>query len=110
MNLKPLELPDTGLIVLDLDRRTYAGLSHDGTYWHLLQAATAEQAKSFDYVGDDGLTVSPVRAGDLICSCPGGRWRRHCYRLDEARAFERSIEEEARWGDLPEPEKALVPA
>jgi hypothetical protein len=108
--INPMLLPHTGLIVLDVDRRTYIGLSRDGTYWHMVQAATPEMAKAYEFVNADGMTVSPVATGDLVCSCPGGRFRQHCYRIDQAKEFERSIEEEARWGDLPEPEKALASA
>jgi hypothetical protein len=109
--MNPMEMPHTGLIVLDVDRRTYIGLSHDGRYWHLIgPVPSAEVARYFDRTDADGNAMSPVAVGDLVCTCAGGRWKNTCYRLDQAKEFERSIEEEARWGDAPEPEKALVSA
>jgi len=92
-----LEQPD-GLIVLDVDRRTYAALSRDESYWHLIQPASEPIARGFDYVDANGLTVTPVAVGDLTCTCAGGRFKRHCYRIDQAKAFEQRLENDLRWG------------
>lgn len=95
MNSRELK---NGLVIFDEARRTYAALSRDGSYWHVIQPATEATAKAFEYVGDDGLTVRPVESGQLICTCAGGRFHRHCYRLDQAEAFEASRAIEVDWG------------
>lgn len=87
-----------GLVVLDADRRTYAGLSRDGTYWHLIQPASEATVKALEYEDANGLRVQPVALGQLICTCAGGRFHRHCYRTEQAEAFERSRASEVDWG------------
>ncbi len=73
-----------GLVVLDEDRRTYMAISRDGSYYHLIQAADAEHPLVRDQL---------ARVGQLVCSCPGGRFRAQCYRLAQANAHEASIRE-----------------
>jgi len=67
------------LTILDAGRRTYAGLSHDGTYWHLIAP----------FAGVDG---------ELVCTCKGGRMHGRCWRMDQAIAFEAG---DARQASLP---------
>ncbi len=74
------------LVVLDATRRTYAGLSTSGDYWHLIQPARPDDPR----VGD-GLER---RAGELVCTCAGGTYRGTCWRTKEAEAFEAGIPRE----------------
>jgi len=60
--------PADALTILDAERRTYAGLSHDGTYWHLIAPFAGE--------------------GNLVCTCVGGRTHGRCWRMSQAIAFE----------------------
>lgn len=99
-----LELSN-GLVVLDEARRLYVALSRDGSYYHVIQPATEVAAKSFEYTSDEGLLVQPVAPGELICTCAGGRFHRHCYRTGQAETFERErasglqrLASEADWG------------
>lgn len=64
----------SALAVVDASRRLYVGLSHDGSYWHVVSP----------YVPDhpDGETY------ELTCTCAGGRYHGRCWRLDQAVAFE----------------------
>lgn len=75
----PLGHLKTDLVVLDADRRLYAGLARDGSYYHVVQPARRDDPR----VGD-GLR----RAGQLVCSCNGGMFRGTCYRVEEAERFE----------------------
>lgn len=73
------------LIVFDPDRRTYVGLSRDGSYWHVIRPATKDDAGVLRI-------RTPGRADEfippMVCSCPAGRRRKSCYRVDEALAYE----------------------
>lgn len=57
------------LTILDASRRTYAGLSRDGQYWHLIAP----------FAGVEGV---------LVCTCKGGRTHGRCWRMHQAIAFE----------------------
>lgn len=76
------DVPADALTILDARRRTYAALSHDGTYWHLISP----------FAGD----------GELVCTCAGGRQHGRCWRLDQAIAFEA--------GDARQASPALIPS
>ena len=77
---RPIGPVDDALVVLDSNRRLYAGLSRDGSYWHVVQPAQV------DLVNADGATARS--AGQLVCGCKGGAFRGTCYRVEEAEAFE----------------------
>lgn len=68
------------LVVLDEPRRLYAGLSRDGTYWHVVHPAQV------DMVNAENAVIRAV--GQLICTCKGSAFRGTCYRVLEAEAFE----------------------
>ena len=75
----PISVTPSGLFIFDAERRTYLALNRAGDAYHLIRPADAE-----DPLVRDGR----VEVGDLICTCPGGRYGRGCYRLEEARAWE----------------------
>lgn len=79
--LRYLQIAPEGdeLVCLDAERRLYAGLSRDRTYWHIIQPLPLEDPR----VGD-GLR----KAGELGCTCPGGVYHGRCYRVGQAEAFE----------------------
>lgn len=81
---------DSGLHILDQDRRTFMALSRDESYWHLIRPVRAE---------DPGVAEGNVREGDLTCSCLGGVYRGDCYRIRQAEAFEREMAEAAFWAE-----------
>lgn len=89
MNLHELE---GGLWVLDLDRRTYAALSRDGSYWHLIRPRRAEDAQAGAW----------REVGVLMCNCAGAQRHGRCYRVEEAEKFERQLDDSA-WGLAPSP-------
>lgn len=68
---RPIGPVGDALVVLDAHRRLYAALSHDGAYWHV---------------------VSPDEGGILGCSCAGARFRGTCWRLEEAKGYEGTVE------------------
>lgn len=72
-----------GLVVIDRERRAYAGLSRDGEYYHLIGPA-----HPLDLRVADGRR----QAGQLVCSCQGGMVRGTCYRTLEAEAIEDAAE------------------
>lgn len=61
----------------DLRRRTFAALSRDGSYYHLVHPVAADD---FRVTRED----STVKPGDLVCECAGGRNRGTCYKTKEA--------------------------
>lgn len=67
------------LVAIDEGRRTYMGLSRDGSRYHLIQPLEA-----WHPIVVDGIR----RAGDLGCSCQGGTFRGTCYRVAQAEAHE----------------------
>jgi DNA (cytosine-5)-methyltransferase 1 len=71
--------PDT-LVILSASRRTYAALSRDGSYLHVVQPLQVE------LVAEDGTVLQ--RVGSLTCSCKGGQFRGACYQVARAEAFE----------------------
>lgn len=92
------------LVVLDRERRLYAGLNREGTAWHVIQPA-----QLWDPRVGDGLVV----VGQLVCSCQGGTFRGVCYRTKEARAFEARQADQAAapsWLREPVPETELEKA
>ena len=79
----------------DPARRTWLALSRDGTYWHVVTPARDD-----DFIVRDGLR----RAGELTCSCDGGRYRGTCYVVKAAEAAEaapRATSAEPTWFDAP---------
>ena len=92
-------LPDT-LFVIDGERRTYLGLSRDGTYWHVVAPAQV------DVETEAGEILRP--AGELACTCRGGTFHGHCYWLEQAVAHEAGRADQAvapKW--LREPMRGL---
>ncbi|MEW6223218.1 MAG: hypothetical protein AB1627_01175 [Chloroflexota bacterium] len=77
---RPIGPVEGALVVLDADRRLYAGLSRQGDYWHVVSPALEDMANA------DGAVIR--RAGQLICRCRGGLFRGTCYRVEQAEAFE----------------------
>jgi hypothetical protein len=77
---RPIGPVDMNLVVLDASRRTYAALSRDRAYWHLVHPLPV------DLVDPDGTVVK--RVGALTCTCGGGIYRGTCYRVAQAEAFE----------------------
>ena len=91
------------LIVLDAERRTYAGLSREGDYYHLVRPIRDDEP---------GVAEGNVVAGELTCCCAGAIYHGRCYRIDEARAFERSLvsvprDQRPSWAG-PDPRAALL--
>ena len=78
---RPIGTVGIDLVVLDAGRRTYAALSRDATYWHLISPLPV------DLVDADGTVVR--RIGDLSCTCAGGVFRGECYRIKQALAWEK---------------------
>jgi len=68
------------LVILSASRRTYAALSRDGSYVHVVQP------RAVDLVAEDGTVIE--RIGELTCSCLGGLYRGTCWRTKQAAAFE----------------------
>ena len=71
--------PDA-FVILSMARRTYAALSHDGVYLHVIQP------RAVDLVDANGTVLE--RVGELTCSCLGGIYRGTCWRTKQAVAFE----------------------
>jgi hypothetical protein len=76
---RPIGPVEDALVVLDATRRTYAGISRDGSYWHLIQPAR---------LGDPRVTDGIRQVGQLVCTCRGGTFHGTCYRIDEAERLE----------------------
>jgi hypothetical protein len=68
------------LVVLDEERRLYAGLSRDESYWHVVAPLQLE------ILGRDGEVIRAI--GQLSCRCKSGVVRGTCYRVVEAEAIE----------------------
>lgn len=73
-----IEEPET-LIVLSAKLRLYAGLSHGGSYYHLIRPLRDEDYR----VRHEG-----GRIGALACNCVGFATHGHCYMATAAIAFE----------------------
>lgn len=86
-----IALAGNDLVVLDANRRLYAGLSRDGAYWHVVSPALE------DLVNADGAVIRA--AGQLTCRCRGGLYRGTCYRVEQAEAFEAGAGQAAPWAD-----------
>lgn len=82
----PILIPPDALVVLDADRRLYAALSHDESYYHLIRPLRAE-----DYQVRDGLK----HVGELGCDCIGFNTHGHCYQAAAAIAFEGELADQA---------------
>lgn len=77
---RPIGPVGDALVVLDMERRLYVGLSRDEAYWHVVAPLPV------DLVDANGTVLR--RVGALSCSCPGGTYRGTCYRTSQAIAFE----------------------
>lgn len=77
-----LSLGEVGdaLVVLDARRRVYVAASRDGSYLHVVHP------RGFELTDSDGNVVGV--ADDLVCGCKGGTFKGHCYRQEQAEAFE----------------------
>lgn len=72
--LIPIMAPEDALLILDLDRRFYIGLSRDRTYWHAIQPFEPGNRQS-----------------RLTCSCAGGLAHGYCWRSKQADALEEQL-------------------
>lgn len=63
----------------DPDRRTWLALSRDAAYYHIVTPLAAD-----DRLVQDGLR----QAGQLGCTCRGGRYRGTCYVVTACEALE----------------------
>ena len=97
--VRTIEVLDSGLMIVDAERRVYAAESRDGTYLHVIRPLWSD---------DPAVTTegSLVRAGELTCCCAGGTFRNQCYRLDQAREYESAADD---WFGIPARTEA-VPA
>jgi len=68
------------LVIASASRRTYLGLSKDGSYLHCVHPLPV------DLVDANGAVIR--RVGALTCTCPGGTFRGTCYWVARAEAFE----------------------
>lgn len=97
------DVTSTGLVLFDVERRTFLGLSSDGTYYHHVTPATPDM-----WVVRQGKR----QAGQLTCvTCEGGRTHGWCYRVIEAEAFEQERENAAWaaiWGEEPTAAQAVL--
>lgn len=71
------EVTAGSLHLLDPERRTYMIRRRTAEAWHLIAPADAEHPLVLD-------PDKPVVTGDLICTCPGGRFRGRCWALTVA--------------------------
>lgn len=69
-------------VLLDSNRRLYAALSRDETYWHVVSPLQA------DRVDGDGNILRA--AGQLSCVCKGATFHGTCYQVMTAEAIERA--------------------
>jgi hypothetical protein len=102
----PISIPPDAIVVLDGERRVYAGLSHDGSYLHLIQPT---QFAIIDPNTDEVLRP----AGTLECRCRGFQSHGHCYQATAAIAFEGEMADQAAaptWLHQPAPETELEKA
>lgn len=72
---------DDALIVLSAKRRAYAGVSRDGSYFHLISPNQVEVTNP-----ETGEVLR--RVDDLVCNCKGFTFHGHCYRASQALALE----------------------
>lgn len=94
--------PNT-LVVVDAGRRTYLGLSNDGSYFHALRPARLDDP----IVGDGKKAV-----GALLCSCVAAAYGRDCRWTTLATALERGdvghkpvlLDDDITWLQQPAPE------
>lgn len=84
----PVPVTDRGLLILDHDRRLYAIRRRTTERYHVIQPAEPQ-----DRLVEDG----KIQVGEFCCTCPGGRYRAHCWALDEAHAFEHDMALAAFW-------------
>ena len=71
------------LVIASASRRTYLGVSKDGSYLHCVHPLPV------DLVDADGTVIR--RVGALSCNCKGGTFRGECYRTKQAEAFEAGL-------------------
>ena len=102
----PIAVEPETLAVLDATRRLYAGLSRDGSYYHVIVPS------QFDLV--DHNTDEVIRpAGTLECRCRGFLSHGHCYMASAAIALEGQQADQAAapsWLREPAPETELEKA
>ena len=97
-----IAVPPETLVVLDAERRLYAGLSRDESYYHVLQPAL------FALTDGDGNVVRPT--GTLECRCRGFQSHGHCYVAAVAIALEARQADQAAMPEIfrePAPETEL---
>jgi hypothetical protein len=82
----PITVPPDTLVSLDADRRLYAGLSRDGSYYHLIRPL-----RDGDYrVRHEGGII-----GALACDCVGFSTHGKCYQASAAIALEAELADQA---------------
>ena len=88
---RPIGRVGADLVVLDVNRRLYAGLSRDGAYWHAVHPAATDLRNA------DDLVVR--REGQLVCTCKGSAFRGTCWRTQQAEALEAGRADSLAWLD-----------
>lgn len=89
----PIKVETDQLHILSGMFRLYVGLSRDGSYLHVIHPRGYEQRDI-----DGNLVGGPE---DLVCGCKGFTFHGHCYRANQAIAFEQGNAVEAAWFGRP---------
>jgi hypothetical protein len=63
-------MPEPVFVFADAERRTFVALNRAGDGYHFVSPAAADDIRVRD---------GHVEAGELVCTCPGGRFRGSCY-------------------------------
>lgn len=70
----------------DPARQTFAAVSRDGSYYHLVHPADPTDIRVRGWSRDGEVVLEPkVAAGQLVCECPSGRVRGTCYVVEAAK-------------------------
>ena len=95
MNIVHRPIPDDHdqLVVLNSQHRLYVARSSKGDSFHVVQPTRLDDPR----VGD-----GKVKAGDLVCCCPGALFGRVCWAVKLAQAFERGWLPDPSWLAAPE--------
>lgn len=70
----------------DPARQTFLAVNRAGDGYHVVTPAEPDDVRVTGHPLDDGSMSEPkVAAGDLVCSCKGGRFHGSCYVVEAAR-------------------------